>query len=361
MEKLYIFIFVLFLGIGNAFGQCSDNGTLKNSGAGEIFIFSDLINCPNGDVVIDEAGGEGILRFASDVTLNSLTINFQNGNKPIKIEIPVGVTVTIIDGVTFGGQPNKDKFLIVEGTLDVGGTLDLGEIEFEIDGTGTINAERIVGASDTSCTDGENGGTGTCPTINAESCDGSGLCNDSALPIELKTFTASMSNHNVQLDWITAKEENFSHFELERSTDQKNFEAFGIVQGLGESMSDVSYAFTDSDAPYGIVYYRLKAVDIDDTFEYSPVISIENGFNGQLSVFPNPIESVANIKIRVPEAFKENLSYLALYDLQGSMVQEFIGFDPSKDLEIKQALKSGMYLLKVQHNGLEENIRVVVK
>ncbi len=182
-----------------------------------------------------------------------------------------------------------------------------------------------------------------------------------SLPITLKSFTASINNNNIYLDWVTAKEENFSHFEVERSLDQKNFELIGIVQGLGESLSDVAYALTDNNPSFGKIYYRLKAVDIDDTFEYSPVISIENGFNGQLSVYPNPIESIANIKIRVPEAFKENLSHLALYDLQGGMIQEFSGFDPSKDLEVKQALKSGMYLLKVQHNGIEENIRIMVR
>jgi hypothetical protein len=54
-----------------------------------------------------------------------------------------------------------------------------------------------------------------------------------------------------------------------------------MVQGMGESNSDVYYDFTDRSAPFGVIYYRLKAVDIDATFENSPVVTIEIGFEGK--------------------------------------------------------------------------------
>ncbi|GAA5039709.1 hypothetical protein GCM10011506_39260 [Marivirga lumbricoides] len=198
-------------------------------------------------------------------------------------------------------------------------------------------------------------------------CSGLGNCdpnlNDQiiALPIELKTFTGHLNNGTTQLNWTTAKEENFSHFELERSVDQQKFEMIGIIQGRGESFSDLYYDFEDSDVPYGKIYYRLKAVDIDDTFEYSPVISVENSFKGKLSVYPNPVQQNEEMKIKVPGKFIENISYMALYDIQGSLIQEFIDFDPVNNLKVNTKIKSGLYLLKVQHNGLEENIRVYLK
>jgi hypothetical protein len=181
------------------------------------------------------------------------------------------------------------------------------------------------------------------------------------LPIELKSFTAQLKNNNIQLDWVTAKEENFSHFEVERSVDMENFEMIGLVQGQGESLSDVFYELEDSDAPFGVIYYRLKAVDIDDTFDYSPVVQIENGFNGQLSVYPNPAAQSGNMKIRLPSAFQGNINHIAIYDLQGSKMQEFFSYDPTKELSIDSQIKAGLYLLKIRHNGIEENIRVLIK
>jgi len=181
------------------------------------------------------------------------------------------------------------------------------------------------------------------------------------LPIDLKSFSASKSGKQIALDWVTAKEENFSHFEIERSIDQNNWNQIGLVQGMGESMSDVNYDFTDRNAPFGMIYYRLKAVDIDATFEYFQVIKIENGFEGKLAVSPNPVKDAASLKIQVPREFREDLAYVGLFDLSGVMVQEFRNFNTDGSLQINQKLKSGMYILKVNHNGLQENIRVIVQ
>lgn len=188
-----------------------------------------------------------------------------------------------------------------------------------------------------------------------------GADSSNPLPIELKSFIASKSNQNINLDWVTAKEENFSHFEIERSVDQNKWEPIGFVQGLGESNSDVNYNFTDRNAPFGIIYYRLKAVDIDATFEYSPVIKVEVGFEGKLAVSPNPVKDASNLKIQVPSEFREDLAYVGLFDLSGVKVQEFRNFNTDGSLQINQKLKSGMYILKVNHNGLQENIRVIVQ
>lgn len=181
------------------------------------------------------------------------------------------------------------------------------------------------------------------------------------LPIDLKSFSASKSGKQIALDWVTAKEENFSHFEIERSIEQNNWNQIGLVQGMGESMSDVNYDFTDRNAPFGMIYYRLKAVDIDATFEYFQVIKIENGFEGKLAVSPNPVKDAASLKIQVPSEFREDLAYVGLFDLSGVMVQEFRNFNTDGSLQINQKLKSGMYILKVNHNGLQENIRVIVQ
>jgi len=361
MKKILLFITFTFLTVQLGYAQCTDNGTLKNSGAGDTFYFDNLIDCDNGDVTINDAGGSGELIFRQDVTLNSLTVNFQNGNKPINIIIEDGVTVTIANDLVFGGQPNKDKFLVVNGTLDVGETLDFGGIEFEIDGTGDIAAKNVTGGGDTTCS-ADSGGSGTCPNFSVEeNCTGGGICGDSALPIELKSFTASLTNKTIDLNWVTAKEENFSHFEIERSVDKENWDQIGLVQGLGQSNSDVYYDFTDRNAPFGVIYYRLKAVDIDATFEYSPVVAVEIGFEGNLTVSPNPVKDVGSLKIKVPSKFQENLAYVGLFDLSGIKVQEFRDFNTDGSLPIDQKLKSGMYVLKVNHNGLQENIRVVIQ
>jgi hypothetical protein len=73
------------------------------------------------------------------------------------------------------------------------------------------------------------------------------------------------------------------------------------------------------------------------------------------------VRDASNLKIQVPTEFTEDLGYVGLFDLSGVKVQEFRNFDASGTLEINQKLKSGMYILKVNHNGLQENIRVIIQ
>lgn len=357
MRKIYLLISLFVLVALDVKGQCTYN--FPNNFNNQI-TFASIINCNNGTVILDNANdknGNSTVTFTQNVTLNNLTINFKNGANPLEFIIPAGVTVTILNNLSFNVNSSpQEKFLTVNGNLIVGNIFDIGNVSLEIDGSGSIKAKTITGTSNTTC-----GEDADCPTIIAENCDGNAtFCDSYVLPIELISFTAVSFNNSIQLNWITAKEENFSHFELERSLDQKSFELIGIIQGQGESFSDVHYKFEDSDAPFGKIYYRLNAVDIDDTFEYSPVISVENSFKEQLSVYPNPILENSEVKLKVPGKFTQNISYLALYNMQGSLVEEFIDFNPSNQLTINK-VKSGMYMLKIQYNGLEENVRVYVK
>lgn len=187
--------------------------------------------------------------------------------------------------------------------------------------------------------------------------------NDGApLPIELKQFTVEKDRNTIHLNWITAKEENFSHFEIERLVYEEQFELVSIIQGAGNSLSDIAYEYIDSEAPYGLLYYRLKAVDIDGTFEYSDVLEIKNGYESKLAVFPNPTHSITQLKLVFPEDFSEKISSLMLYSTSGELLLKSSNIDIQQQSAIfNEEVKSGLYLLKIQHNGIEENVRVIVR
>ncbi|WKV10475.1 T9SS type A sorting domain-containing protein [Marivirga harenae] len=317
-------------------------------------------------------GTSTALQFATnnegrDFTVNDTLVVYGDvvfENKAMQLVIGTGGVF-----IVFGNLVLDNKISInTEGTLIVKGTVsrDQGNTnQADYSGNGNVYATEYTGTSD----DIINGGDpNSARTIDQLSDDGfSDLENfvngdgQTSLPIELKSFTTTKSNKNINLNWVTAKEENFSHFEIERSLDQSNWDPIGMVQGLGESNSDVYYDFTDRNSPFGVVHYRLKAVDIDGSFEYSPVSSIKVGFEGKLAVSPNPVKDVSNLKIQVPTEFREKLAYVGLFDLNGVKIQEFREYNTDGTLQINQKLKSGMYILKVIHNGLQENIRVIIQ
>lgn len=121
------------------------------------------------------------------------------------------------------------------------------------------------------------------------------------LPVTLSEFKIVSKAAGVLLSWTTATEINSSHFEIERSSDGRIWNTKGSVNASGNVSVDRSYSFTDADPENGTNYYRLKIVDTDNSFEYSPVKSVS--FSASvLNVFagPNPAYSFLNVNVDTP-------------------------------------------------------------
>ena len=113
------------------------------------------------------------------------------------------------------------------------------------------------------------------------------------LPVELAAFTATAAGPAaVRLAWTTASEKNSASFDVERSLDGTAFARLAAVAAAGTSSSVRSYGLVDAKLPAGaaLFYYRLKQVDADGTFAYSPVrsVALTAKAGTGLALFPNP-------------------------------------------------------------------------
>ncbi len=122
-----------------------------------------------------------------------------------------------------------------------------------------------------------------------------------ALPVELVEFTGEKISTTVNyLKWTTATELNNDYFEVERRDEfSEDFVTLERIDGVGNSNSLQHYSYTDIDAPSGAAYYRLKQVDTDGKYQYSPTIAI--GASQEIAdintVYPNPAQDRLNIKL----------------------------------------------------------------
>jgi hypothetical protein len=142
--------------------------------------------------------------------------------------------------------------------------------------------------------------------------------NTSALPVELLAFDAVLSGeHRVTLDWTTASELNNSHFEIERSFTGYDFTVIGIVKGAGTTQEIKSYTFFDTVSnEKNTYYYRLRQVDYDGVYTYSPVHKVELARGSHLAIYPNPF--TAFISIKLPDHLQKTNLYI--YDSKGMVV-----------------------------------------
>lgn len=118
---------------------------------------------------------------------------------------------------------------------------------------------------------------------------------DTVCPVTLLYFKAINNDGKVFLQWATATELNNEKFEIERSTDGIVFTKLKEVQGNGNSNQIIIYGFVDNSPITGKSYYRLKQIDYDGVFEYSPIVSLTFHLSTLTLIYPNPCSNELNI------------------------------------------------------------------
>ncbi|CAN5183666.1 hypothetical protein BH11BAC5_BH11BAC5_42070 [soil metagenome] len=102
------------------------------------------------------------------------------------------------------------------------------------------------------------------------------LTSSALLPLNLISFTGQVVGNNDVLHWTTANELNTASFIIEQSADGNNFKATGQVKAVQNNTSNKEYVFTQRSNLTAGDFYRLKMVDIDNAFTYSPVIRVKH-------------------------------------------------------------------------------------
>ena len=169
------------------------------------------------------------------------------------------------------------------------------------------------------------------------------------LPVELGDFTAEINSlGKVDLEWNTFSEVNNDYFEIEHSNNGKQFTKIGSQSGNGTSTEEQYYLFTHSSPSQGLNYYRLKQVDLDGSYDYSDVVSVNMIapiFQADWNVYPNPASDrlVINLETNVsltPDNFK-------LRDFSGKQMTIDVIADANTLVADVSQLNSGMYYLEL--------------
>ena len=128
------------------------------------------------------------------------------------------------------------------------------------------------------------------------------------LPVALTDFTATGLDKTIQLSWQTQSEDNNTGFEVERSSDGREFRRIGWVPAVDPAGGNVvrDYELEDANVNLGpLYYYRLKQIDTDGTFAYSAVRTarLAGAGIGEWSFgqpFPNPVVDETTVQVYAP-------------------------------------------------------------
>ncbi len=168
-------------------------------------------------------------------------------------------------------------------------------------------------------------------------------CPSWILPIELKSFNAVYNDRSqsVDLHWTTATQFNVEKLEIERSVDNRNFEVIHTLNNIENSAKDINYYYEDTRMGNAkTVYYRIKSIDLDGSYEYSEVESIDILGKGlQLTLFPNPVKDRLSIDV-------SSDGVLNILNINGRVVKTYNINEGLNQIGVDD-LPNGIYLLKM--------------
>lgn len=174
----------------------------------------------------------------------------------------------------------------------------------------------------------------------------------SIIPIELVSFGAAVQGNSVNLSWQTATELNNSGFEIERKSQNTEWNRIGFVAGSGTTTESRSYSFVDNSLPVGSYSYRLKQIDYDGTFEYSNTVEVVTSIPVQYSLdqhYPNPFNPSTKIRFTIPEASIVSLKvFNAIGEEVATLVNEVYESGTNEIVFNASNLTSGIYFVRME-------------
>lgn len=245
-------------------------------------------------------GGEGGLGIAVDGAGNVYTTGFFNGT----VDFDPGAGVYNLTTTTFTNQDVYVSKLDVNGNFvwagKWGGTVDDQTFDIDVDAIQNIyTTGYFEGTVDF------DPGPGTFNLTSIAQDIFISKLGITALPLSLLSFEISQKENDAYLLWKTISESNTDKFEIERSEDGTSFKKTATVKASANSNTTKSYTFKDKDAGKKFLnqtlYYRLKQIDLDGRYTYSPVRSIIFKFGQGFQVYPNPAVDLITIQTRIAE------------------------------------------------------------
>ena len=175
------------------------------------------------------------------------------------------------------------------------------------------------------------------------------------LPVEMCSFTASVSARSVNLNWITCSEFNNMGFDVERrnfnsATSQYNeWVKIGFVEGHGTTNQQTLYKFSDNKLVTGKYQYRLKQIDYNNNFEYHNLMNPADVIIGKPAAadlyqnYPNPSNPSSKVDFQLQTDSRVSLK---VYDLTGREVAVLVNGQ----------LEAGYYTVDFNGNNIASGI-----
>jgi len=193
---------------------------------------------------------------------------------------------------------------------------------------------------------------------------------DNPIPVDINILSATVIENDVMINWETISEINNYGFNIERSAFSNdeinhNWNTLGFVPGNGTTNEFHSYHFEDKDLFAGEYHYRLKQIDNNGIFKYSPTVNVAilpNQF-ALYQNYPNPFNPSTTISYDLPT---NDFVTLKIYDVLGNEITTLVNEQQQAGYHKINfdafSLSSGMFFYTLQSgNKFLTNKMILIK
>ncbi len=172
--------------------------------------------------------------------------------------------------------------------------------------------------------------------------------NIAVLPVRLTTITAQQKGKDVLVQWVSASDAEVREYQVEKSVDGRTFLKMATV--ASRAVAGVSgYEWLDAQPIAGKHFYRTKAIGLNGSVHYSPVVAIDlSGKATPVTVYPNPLSGTeVGLSLNLPA----HTYTIQLVNTAGQTVhrQQLVhtGGAVAQTISLPSGIASGIYQLTV--------------
>ncbi|MGC4039063.1 MAG: T9SS type A sorting domain-containing protein [Chitinophagaceae bacterium] len=193
---------------------------------------------------------------------------------------------------------------------------------------------------------------------------GSNSALDNPLQVKFTSIKAYSVTGGNRIEWTNATEESISKYEVERSADGVSFNSILSISPNTNNGGENSYSETDEKILAGVNYYRVKAINLNGSSEYSVIVKVtSSGNKSYATVYPNPVAGT-DFTLQMSNYTRGNYTIRLMNSNGQQLLQksyQHSGGSAAVSIERTEAMQAGVYILQLAGDNVNERIKLVIR
>ena len=186
-----------------------------------------------------------------------------------------------------------------------------------------------------------------------------------SLPLVMTAFKAILDDNRVSITWTTGMEKRLNYFVIEKSTNGMDFKEAALIFAVTNASAVQNYLYVDAINAHatGMLYYRIKIVDVNGKYQNSAVKLIHLGdvsSVAQVTTYPNPVMN--EVRITIPSKWQNQRVKYEVYSISGRLVKQMVN-ESANQTEVlsMQECCPGMYVVRTSTVSEAQSQSIVKK